>query len=75
MNFTVNQNVTCDLMIYSSYFIYFNTSFTCESPYLGKTTAAARAVLPILTSVYSIFVCPNNGIAANAWDLHFAHRC
>ena len=33
-------------------------------PYLGKTTAATRAALPIHTSMSSIFLCPNNGITA-----------
>ena len=28
-------------------------------PYLGKAAAAARAALPISTSVRTIFVCPN----------------
>ena len=39
------------------------------SPYLSKATAAAGAALPILNSARGIFVCPNKGIAANAWDL------
>ena len=34
-------------------------------PYLGKTTAAAKAVLPTDTSMCSIFVYPKNGIAAS----------
>ena len=29
---------------------------------------AARAALPISTSVCSIFLCPNNGMAASVWD-------
>ena len=36
------------------------------SSYLGKATRATRAALPIPTSVYSIFPCPNNGVAAMA---------
>ena len=39
-----------------------------ESPYLRKITAAARAALPIPISVSSIFVCPNNSMAASVWD-------
>ena len=40
------------------------------SPYLGKVpTAAARASLPIDNSACGIFVCSNEGMAANAWDL------
>ena len=56
-------------------FIYlFITSFIpCGKfglPYLGKaTTAAARAALPIPNSACGIFVCPNKGMAADAWDL------
>ena len=33
-----------------------------------KGTAAARAALPIPASVCSIFMCPNNGMAASVWD-------
>ena len=43
------------------------------SSYLGKATAAARAALPIPNSACGIFVCPNKGMAANAWDLKRAH--
>ena len=50
-----------------------NTAFIpCRkfgSPTLGKGTAAARAALPIPISVCSIFVCPNNGMAASVRDL------
>ena len=38
------------------------------SPGLVKATAAARAALPIPTSVCSIFVCSNNRMAASVWD-------
>ena len=38
------------------------------SPHLGKTTAAARAALPIPISVCSIGGCPNSGVAASVWD-------
>ena len=31
--------------------------------YLGTATAATRATLPIPTSVCSIFMCPNSGMA------------
>ena len=49
--------------------MFCNTSFTFfGSPNLGKATAAARAALPIPISMCSIFVCPNNGMAASAWD-------
>jgi len=39
------------------------------SLYMGKATAADRAALPIPTSVCSVFVCPNNGMAASVRDL------
>ena len=42
------------------------------SPYLGKVTAATRAVLPIAASMCSICVCANIGMAARAW--HFNVR-
>ena len=32
---------------------------------LVRLTAAARVALPIPASVWSIFVCPNNGMSAN----------
>ena len=38
------------------------------SPYMGKTTAAARAALPIPTKCVQYSVCPNNGMCACAWD-------
>ena len=51
---------------------FFSTSFIpcgkSGSPYPGKATVT-RAALPILNSVCSIFQCPNNGMAASAWDL------
>ena len=36
---------------------------------LAKASAAARAALPIFTSVCSIFKRPETGLAANGWDL------
>ena len=42
-------------------------------PYLS--TAAARAVLPICTSVCSIFVCPHNSIATSVCNCWCVHRC
>ena len=36
----------------------------------GRGTAAARAALAIPISVYSIFVCPNNGMAARVWGVY-----
>ena len=39
------------------------------SPYLGETTAAARAALPIPTIVCSTFVCPHNGMTASVWNV------
>ena len=60
---------TLNLFIY----IFYSTSLMpCGkfgSPYLGQTTTAARAALPIPNSACGIFVCPNGGMAANAWDL------
>ena len=51
----------------------FSTSFIpcgkVGSPYADKATAAARAALPIPNSACGIFVCPNKGMAASAWDL------
>ena len=40
-----------------------------------KTSAAARAALPVPTSVCSVFVCPNNGMAASVRDCYRAHKC
>ena len=40
------------------------------SPYLGKATAAARAVLPIPTSVCSIFVCVRTAV----WLLYVSEQ-
>ena len=34
-----------------------------------KATAASRAALPIPTSVCSVFLCRNNGMAASVWDV------
>ena len=39
------------------------------SPYLRKTTAAARAAILIPIRVCSISVCPDNGLTASVWDL------
>ena len=47
----------------------FITSGKFRSTYLGKATVAAKAALPILNGACGVFVCPNNGVAANAWDL------
>ena len=38
-------------------------------PYLSKATVGTRAMLLILISVCSIFVCPNNGMAASAFSV------
>ena len=38
------------------------------SPYLDKATTPASAALPVPTSVCSIFVCSNSGMAANICD-------
>ena len=35
---------------------------------IGQGTAAARAALPIPISACSIFLCPDNGMAASVWD-------
>ena len=40
------------------------------SPYLDKATTPASAALPVPTSVCSIFVCSNSGMAANICDFH-----
>ena len=48
----------------SSFLIFINPTRVIQPPYLGKTTAVAKAVLPIDTSMCSISVCPKNGIAA-----------
>ena len=60
---------------------YLNTSsIPCGkfgSPYRG-TTAAVRAALPILVSVCSIFVCPNNCMAASVTIFNvrtYIHTC
>ena len=39
------------------------------SPYLAKATTATSAALPFPNSACGIFVCPNEGMAANVWDL------
>ena len=49
---------------------YKNIKIPCGkfgSPYLGKATAAARAVVPIPTGVCSIFECPNSGVTTSVW--------
>ena len=53
--------------------LFFSTSFIpCGifvSPYhLGKATAVARSALPIPNSACGIFMCPNKGMSASAWD-------
>ena len=40
---------------------------------LGKSTAAARAALPIPNGACGIFVCPNKRMATNAWDFFFLY--
>ena len=45
-----------------------------RSPYLDKATAATGTALPNPTSVCSIIVRPNNGVAANVWDFESANR-
>ena len=57
------------LSFFSSFFTSYIPCWKFGSPYLGKPTAAARAALPIPNSACGIFVCPNEGMAANAWDL------
>ena len=61
------------LTVYRAIDFFFFTSFiACRKfglPYLGKATAAARAALPIPNSASGIFLCPKEGMAANAWDL------
>ena len=57
-----------------SYVIFLYTSFVpfegnFGSLYQGKATATARAALPISNSRCSIFLFPNKGMAADAWDL------
>ena len=49
---------------YFSFLIFINPARVLHATILGKTTAAARPVLPIDTSMCSISVCPKNGIAA-----------
>ena len=49
---------------YFSFLIFINPTRVLHATILGKTTAAARPVLPIDTSMCSISVCPKNGIAA-----------
>ena len=51
------------------FLIFINPTRVIQATNLGKTTAAARAVLPIDTSMCSISVCPKNGIAACCLDL------
>ena len=36
-----------------------------RSPHLGNTTAAASVALPIPTTVCSVLLCPDNGMAAS----------
>ena len=51
------------------FLIFINSTRVIQATNLGKTTAAARAVLPVDTSMCSISVCPKNGIAACCLDL------
>ena len=56
------------LFIYSFLALHYCLAGKFGSPYLGKATAAAGAVLPIPNSACGILVCPNKGMAASAWD-------
>ena len=52
-------------------FVFMFFIFLCkkfESPHQDEVTATARAELNICTSVCSIFVCPDTGVAASVWD-------
>ena len=44
-----------------------------RSPYMGKTTAVATAITT--STVCSIFMTPDNGTAARAWDFSHVCRC
>ena len=46
-----------------------------RSPYLGTALQPRRAVIPISASVYSIFMCPNNGVAVSVWDFLTCAQC
>ena len=50
--------------VFFLFLIFINPTHVIQASVPGKTTAAARAVLPIDTSMCSISVCPKNGIAA-----------
>ena len=70
-----------DLVLFFDIYIFFfrlhlsRAAGESGSPYLDKATAAARAALPIPISVWSIFVCPNNDMAASVRDCSRALRC
>ena len=52
-------------------FFFSTSSIPCRkfgSPYLGNALAASRATLPTPNKVCFTFVCPNKGMAPNAWD-------
>ena len=57
----VRQNTCRRLSDSKSFFFFFNTSIIAHgkfrSPYLGKATAVAKAMLPIPTCVCSTFIC------------------
>ena len=56
------QTSARDKSVNAKYFIILCGKF--RSPYLGMATAATKAVLLSPTSVCSIFICPNNCMAA-----------
>ena len=62
------------LCFYFFIFFYFSTlsipSGKFGSPYLGRATEAVKtSTLTIPNSACGLFVCPNKGMAANAWDV------
>ena len=40
-----------------------------------STVSTLQGYINIAISVCSIFLCPNNGVAANVWDFKSVHRC
>ena len=51
--------------------IFYTSFIPCKKfrlPYLSQAKAAATAVLPVPNGACGIFVCPNKGMATNAWD-------
>ena len=76
---TTTMDRECHCSVYLCFVLFWrreggNTSLIpCSkfgSLYLGKATAAARVALPIPTSVCSISVCPDNGMAGRVWDFY-----